>query len=414
VNKGIEKILQCPLTHSDLTILEENQVKDLNVRISMGSVYHLDGTRVQKQLEYAFSSCNGVFVYPVIDGILILRPDLAIPTNKDEASKYKYSIAIEKEAVMRFYDQVGWKQVNEDLYADADRFEDLRPVSREYIHNCHLRVKQRINESGMYLLDVASGPIQYREYLTYSDSYKFRICADISFIALREAMKKLGDKGIYLLCDITNLPLRDNVVDGFVSLHTIYHVPAEEQKRAFEELYRVLKDDRSGVIVYSWGDRSLLMNITMDSPIRWITSLLLSTLPPTVKQAIKKVIRKTPKENPPSTIAVQERELSLQEPQLYFHAHSYQWYREEVKGSFNCDIASWRSVSVPFMKRYVHDRLFGKWLLSFIYWMESTFPVFFGRHGQFPMFICHKQSLIPGTRFRGHNTKFFLTASQVI
>ena len=125
---------------------------------------------------------------------------------------------------------------NGGIFEDTDRFEDLRPVSKEYIHRSHLRVGKHIPRHGKYLLDVASGPVQYPEYLAYSEGYDQRICVDISFAALRAAKKKLGDKGIYIQGDITRLPLKNASVDAFVSLHTIDHVPEENQAEAFREL----------------------------------------------------------------------------------------------------------------------------------------------------------------------------------
>jgi hypothetical protein len=55
-----------------------------------------------------------------------------------------------KRQVREFYDQVGWKEVGEGVYQNA-RYEDLRPVSREYIHRCHLRVTRHLKPDG-YLL----------------------------------------------------------------------------------------------------------------------------------------------------------------------------------------------------------------------------------------------------------------------
>ena len=69
-----------------------------------------------------------------------------------------------KQNVREFYDQVGWQQVSEGVYQNA-RYEDLRPVSREYIHKCHMRVKNHLPDHGRFLLDAGSGPIQYPEYL---------------------------------------------------------------------------------------------------------------------------------------------------------------------------------------------------------------------------------------------------------
>jgi hypothetical protein len=74
-----------------------------------------------------------------------------------------------KQQVREFYDQIGWSQAGEGLYQNA-RYEDLRPVSRDYIHKCHLRVKRHLAPSGDFLLDAGSGPVQWPEYLTYSET----------------------------------------------------------------------------------------------------------------------------------------------------------------------------------------------------------------------------------------------------
>ena len=72
-----------------------------------------------------------------------------------------------------FYDEIGWRQDGEGLYQNA-RYEDLRPVSRDYIHKCHLRVNRHIASTGDLLLDAGSGPVQWPEYLTYSAGYRFQ------------------------------------------------------------------------------------------------------------------------------------------------------------------------------------------------------------------------------------------------
>lgn len=182
-------------------------------------------------------------------------------------------------------------------------------------------------------------------------------------------MKKLGDKGIYALCDITNLPFKDNSMDGIVSLHTIYHVPANEQYKAFYEVHRVLKHGATAVVVYSWGNHSILMKIVL--------------FPLNLIRFFAKVIRMfTPKQN---------KSYASSEPKLCFYPHNYKWFDKEVRRLFNCDIASWRSVSVSFLKAYAHNWLLGKQLLSFIYLLEDKFPRFLGIFGQYPMFILKKQ-----------------------
>src|SRR5512142_3148402 len=122
-----------------------------------------------------------------------------------------------KQQVRDFYNQVGWKEVGEGVYQNA-RYEDLRPVSREYIHNCHLRVGRHLARRGRFLLDAGSGPVQWPEYLTYSKDFDYRVCVDISITALRQARTTLGQRGLYVVADIANLPFAPDVFDGAVSM----------------------------------------------------------------------------------------------------------------------------------------------------------------------------------------------------
>ncbi|HET6845730.1 MAG TPA: class I SAM-dependent methyltransferase, partial [Anaerolineales bacterium] len=164
-----------------------------------------------------------------------------------------------KQRVREFYDEVGWTQEGDGLFQNA-RFEDLRAVSREYIHLCHLRVNRHLSPSGKFLLDAGSGPVQWDEYLTYSAGYQYRVCVDISMMALRSARQKLGLHGLFVVADIANLPFRRNVFDGIVSVHAIHHLPSEEHAQAYQELYRVLSPGRSAVVINGWY-RPLLMRL---------------------------------------------------------------------------------------------------------------------------------------------------------
>src|SRR3990172_6523196 len=96
-----------------------------------------------------------------------------------------------KDQVKEFYNQVGWQEVSEGMYQNA-RYEDLRPVAREYIHRCHLRVAGQLQPGGRFFLDAGSGPIQYPEYLDYSRGYQRRVCADIS---IRSEERRVGEEG---------------------------------------------------------------------------------------------------------------------------------------------------------------------------------------------------------------------------
>lgn len=251
----------------------------------------------------------------------------------------------------------------ERLYVDAIKFEDLRPISGDFNRKCRLRVSKYLKPNGKYILDVASGPVQFPEYLSYSKDYDFRICADISLSALKEAKIKLGGKGIYILANITELSIRNNSVDAAISLHTIYHVPRNEQKTSFEEVYRVLKPGSTAVVVYSWGNRSCLMKVM---------------IPYRVIRKIGKIIMSKGRE----TNATDRAQML----NLYFYAHPYKWFKKQ-QWSFDFDVVVWRSVNIDFQKLFIHERLIGKSILAALYWLEETFPHIMGRLGQYPMFI---------------------------
>lgn len=60
------------------------------------------------------------------------------------------------------------------------------------------------------------------------------------------------------------------------------------------------------------------------------------------------------------------------------------------KYGFDFDILVWRSISVLFLKTYIHGALLGKQILALIYRLEERFPHLAGRLGQYPMFIIKK------------------------
>jgi SAM-dependent methyltransferase len=119
-------------------------------------------------------------------------------------------------------------------------------------------VNRHLAPTGKYLLDAGSGPIQYPEYLTYSEGYQYRVCADMSITALIEARKKIGERGLFVVSDIANLPFKEEAFDGVVTLHTIHHLPLSEHARAYEGLHRVLAPGRSAVVVNGWSTSAIM------------------------------------------------------------------------------------------------------------------------------------------------------------
>jgi ubiquinone/menaquinone biosynthesis C-methylase UbiE len=282
-----------------------------------------------------------------------------------------------KQNVRDFYDQVGWQQVSEGVYQNA-RYEDLRPVSRDYIHKCHMRVKSHLPNQGRYLLDAGSGPIQYPEYLTYSDGYDYRVCADISIQALLEARKRVGEHGLMVVADVANLPFPLDVFDSVVSLHTIHHLPLSEHPQAYNELYRVLKPKRCGVVVNGWHKPPL--GVAMDR-LRKFTLR--------VRGIINRRILNRKSQISEGNLAqsAQKREDTKS---TFVEKNNTEWLKSSVGSQIPLEIWVWRSVSVKVLRTFVHDGWGGRGILRFLFWLEERFPHWFGENGQYPLVVIRK------------------------
>lgn len=343
--------------------MQPDEIELLNSKIAAGTGIYANMQKLTVLIESGLRGNNNEYVYPVIDGILLLLKDAAIPWQGIQP--VSDLLDTNKQGVRDFYDQKGWQADKEGNYKDAVIYEDLRDVSANYIKKCHERLGRFIHPSGKYLLDAASGSIQYPEYLAYSSNYQYRICADFSFQALTEAKKKLGAKGIYILCDITHLPLKKNSVDSFVSLHTIYHIPKDQQAKAIRELYRVLRPNGKGVVVYDWFKHSPWMNA-------WLFPFRATVF---AKNKIMRTVGKL-------------TATKFTTGRLYFYAHTLDYFRKHLPPF---QLRVWRSLSVPFMRYYIHPWFFGKRILDKVYQKEEAAPEECGQKGEYPMLVFEKE-----------------------
>lgn len=283
-----------------------------------------------------------------------------------------------KHEIGQFYDEIGWQMEDDGVYQNA-RYEDLRPVSADYIHKCHLRVKRHLAPTGKYLLDGGSGPVQYDEYLTYSEGYQYRVCMDLSLVALQEARKRLGEKGIYINADIANLPFASDVFDGIVSLHTIHHVPVEEKVGVYKGLYRTLKPGRNMVTVDGWSEVPLskTMNFFMRiaNKLRRWTGKEAAPMPDGTSASQRNTVEKQAGQEPVGTFVLKT---------------SAKWFHGVMKGVLPYEIRVWRSVSVKFLRSVIQPEWAGRFWLKVLYWLEEWFPHYFGERGQYPLIVISK------------------------
>jgi SAM-dependent methyltransferase len=256
--------------------------------------------------------------------------------------------------VKSLYETIGWTKTGEVTY-DAQSSEDLRGAAMSYISDCRLRVLRHLPKTGDRLLDMASGPVQYPEYLRYSEGYKTRVCVDLSQRALEMAELKLGAHGQYLEGDFLELAVEP--VDAAVSLHTIYHIHKDSQEKAVRKLIGLTKPGGTIVIVYS--NPFNLVSIIL-SPIRRIAEILSP--------------RKKNGDRPDS---------------IYFERFPLRWW-SRFMNTGTVRILPWRTFSTPVQRALFPDNQLGQRMFSFLFALEDRYPRFFAAIGCYPMIVINK------------------------
>jgi ubiquinone/menaquinone biosynthesis C-methylase UbiE len=259
--------------------------------------------------------------------------------------------------ISKFYTTVGW-ETKEGITEDAQRWEDLREHSKQYVSRCRLRVLRHIPDKGDNILDMASGPIQYDEYLEYSKNYKKRYCVDLSSQALDSAKQKIGNHGVFLCGSFFDIPFEENFFDCAISLHTIYHIDKDKQEEAVRKLVSVTKQGNPVIIVYR--------------------------NPRTVYSIPERLIKKL------LTLSFKKKKNSAKEPDLYFYAHPITWWNI-FHDIADIQIVLFRSLSSDVQKVVIPNNKLGRIVFDLLFKIEDRFPAFFAKHFQYPMIILKKK-----------------------
>jgi len=259
-----------------------------------------------------------------------------------------------EKTVFDYYKDKGW-ETNGEFTGDAIKAEDLRENSQEYVSKCRMRTFEHIPESGKYILDMASGPVQYPEYLEFSKNFEKRYCVDFSEKALEDAKEKLGDRGEYLCGNFFDLEIEDSFFDCSISLHTIYHMDKDKQAEAVRKLIRVTKPGKPIVIVYSNPNT--------------FTSLI---TPLKLLRTVKNLIVKRPEQG------------------IYFFSHPNKWWNQ-FSDEAEVKYYPWRSFGSHYQKKLIPNNPMGKSLLKKLFALEEKYPKFFVNNFQYPMIVLTKK-----------------------
>lgn len=261
--------------------------------------------------------------------------------------------------ISKFYNTEGWVEVDGNT-EDANRFEDLRKYSSDYVSKCRLRLLKHIPKNGINFLDMASGPIQYKEYFKYSEGYVKRHCVDLSSDALNIAKNKIGTHGEFHHGSFFDIKFEHNYFDCSISVHTIYHMDKDMQSLAVRKLIDITKENCPIIIIYS--NPNSIVN-------KFSNSFIANSI-----RKIKNKINED-KENKTS---------------LYFYAHDLNWWKQ-FENSTDVKIYPWRSFDSDYQKRLFPNNIFGKIMFKTLFFLENSFPNYFARNLQYPMIVLTKK-----------------------
>lgn len=294
----------------------------------------------------------------------------------------------EKAAVQAFYDRAGWRfDEGAGAFTDGAVFDDLRPVTAGYRRRANARVRAALPAVGQRILDAASGAIQYEDYVGFSQGYGRRVCVDLSRRGLRAARQRVGDHGLFVQADVTALPFAEGAFDAVVSLHTIYHVPEEEQATFLHEIARVLCGGGRAVVVSTWTtspwDAALRLPLALGRRARALLARLglgrraggpvgssASSAPSSFRDG----------PGPPGEAA-----------SLYFHPTRRSWLRRAVPPALDLSIRCWRSVGVPFLRRLGGSDASRRFLARLAR-LEDAWPAGTGLLGVYPLLVLDKEA----------------------
>lgn len=257
----------------------------------------------------------------------------------------------DNDVVKNFYEGPGW---DTDIFGntvDALLWEDLRPVASNYVSACRRKIRKYLPSFGKNILDAGSGPIQYPEYLEYSNGFEKRYCVDISQKALKIAKAKLGKTAEFLCASILDLPFHDNYFDATISLHTIYHIAKEHQEIAVRQLIRVTKPGAIILIVYANPDRFI--------------------------GKISKLLRF-------------RRNNDRTKDVLYYYTYNLGWWNQF---SDACDVklVPWRSIVAQESRRLIPGNVIGKVMFQLILCFENIFHKLAVSTGAYPLIVLTKK-----------------------
>lgn len=165
------------------------------------------------------------------------------------------------------------------------------------------------------------------------------------------------------------MDFQQNFFDCAISLHTIYHIPAELQQQAVEKLISTVKSGCPVIIIY--GNPWSLEQLFLFGPNRVFRNLFKGRLGMSLAQE-------------------KSEHAEVRRGDLYYHVNRLSWWSQF---SSTCDVSiyPWRTFGAAVQKIFFPANALGALMFRVLFVLEDLFPFFFRQFASYPMIVLIKK-----------------------
>jgi len=241
-------------------LLENEGLDRINQKILAGEFFHYSGIPFRHQLQKAYTSSNSLYIYPVINGVVLMKKELAIvPKNRVENPFLK----VTDSAIEDFNTKYNFDSLDNELKEEVESTDDNHLIKS---------AKERIERSGKVLVTANSSSSGALLNLSYGLNYEFHYHIDFDFDRIHQVQMDLPDSIVLVLGDREYISFDSDVVDTMCDFAPANTLTKVGQTNYYNELKRVLRED--GISVTAYSDlKSLALKKLLNKDIRSLKAL---------------------------------------------------------------------------------------------------------------------------------------------
>lgn len=235
----MESAFICPFTKDPLELLSEADLSLLNKKIEAEQLFFQQGVPIDFKVNKAYVSANRVYVYPVMEDILMLQKQMAIVDRNQTAHPTR---RIREADVVTFHKTMGFGLDGKFVKRDATNVAEpvLTPDTLEYLY-------RRLDQQGGTLVTMATRHVEWLRQLVLALDYQEHIHLDDDPDRLRSVVGQLSPQTKYVLCDSSYFPLRKHCIDGFFGFSYQHFDSKTAQQECYESLKLALNPEKHHV-----------------------------------------------------------------------------------------------------------------------------------------------------------------------